>query len=62
LQSGLRLLPAQQRTTVTTLISTGREKLLPTIEKVYEIPGVRGILKPVIDQLIAKLDEMSPPA
>jgi hypothetical protein len=61
-QSSLRLLPAGQRTAVTNLIETGREKFLPLIDKVYAIPGVRGILKPVIDQLIAKLDEIAPAA
>jgi hypothetical protein len=61
-KNSLRLLPEQQRTTVTNFIETGREKFLPLIDKVYAIPGVRGILKPVIDQLIAKLDEIAPAA
>jgi hypothetical protein len=59
LKEPLAALPAAQRTAVTRVVESSHEKLLPLIEKLYAIPGVRPILKPLIDQLLARIDEFT---
>jgi hypothetical protein len=57
LKEPITALPDTQRSLVSKVIGSGLDKLRPLIESLYAIPGVRAILSPVIDPLLARIDE-----
>jgi hypothetical protein len=57
LKEPITALPETQRSLVSKVIGSGLERLRPLVESLYAIPGVRAILSPVIDPLLARVDE-----
>jgi hypothetical protein len=57
LKEPITALPETQRSLVSKVIGGGLDKLRPLVESLYAIPGVRAILSPVIDPLLARVDE-----
>lgn len=60
IQKGMDLIPTAQRSMLLELINKSRAAIRPIVDTVMALPGVGAILKPHVDALMARLDQMAP--